>query len=84
MSQSVSRSESLSQSGSTSGDGSQSASGSESLSTSESASSSQKYSESVALPNTGETTSVTSALLGTVLGLAGASVLGRRKREDEE
>ena len=83
MSQSVSRSESLSQSGSTSGNGSQSASSSESLSTSESASSSQKYSESVALPNTGETTSVTSALLGAVAGLAGAVVLGRRKKEEK-
>ncbi|WP_282189042.1 LPXTG cell wall anchor domain-containing protein [Streptococcus parasanguinis] len=83
MSQSVSRSESLSQSGSTSGNGSQSASSSESLSTSESASSSQKYSESVALPNTGETRSVTSALLGAVAGLAGAVVLGRRKKEEK-
>ena len=83
-------SNSMSQSGSTSASGSysnsmsQSASGSESLSTSESANGSQKHSESVALPNTGETTSVTSALLGAVAGLAGAAVLGRRKKEDEK
>ena len=36
------------------------------------------------LPNTGETTSVTSALLGAVAGLAGAAVLDRRKKEDEK
>ena len=35
------------------------------------------------LPNTGETTSVTSALLGAVAGLAGAVVLGRRKKEEK-
>ncbi|WP_345770897.1 LPXTG cell wall anchor domain-containing protein [Streptococcus parasanguinis] len=72
---------SQSQSVSTSGSGSQSASGSESMSTSESASGSQKHSQSMALPNTGETGSVTSALLGVVTGLAGITGLIRRKKK---
>lgn len=37
------------------------------------------------LPNTGETASVTSALLGTLAGLTGLGLVAkRRKREDEE
>lgn len=72
---------SQSQSVSISGSGSQSASGSESLSSSESASGSQKHSQSVALPNTGETGTVTSALLGVVTGLAGIAGLTRRKKK---
>ena len=36
------------------------------------------------LPNTGETTSVTSALLGAVAGVAGVAALGSRKKEDEK
>ncbi|ETJ05202.1 MAG: LPXTG-motif cell wall anchor protein, partial [Streptococcus parasanguinis DORA_23_24] len=42
---------------------------------------SQKHSQSVALPNTGETGSVTSALLGVVTGLAGIAGLTRRKKK---
>ncbi|WP_308219071.1 LPXTG cell wall anchor domain-containing protein [Streptococcus parasanguinis] len=78
---------SQSQSGSTSGSGSysnsmsQSISHSESLSASESASGSQKHSQSVVLPNTGESGSVTSALLGVVTGLAGIAGLTRRKKK---
>ena len=72
---------SQSQSVSISGSGSQSASGSESLSASESASGSQKHSQSVVLPNTGETGSVTSALLGIVTGLAGIAGLTRGKKK---
>jgi len=89
---SASESSSTSASHSTSGNSSQSASLSQStsgsraisISVSESTSGSQKQIQSETLPNTGQTASVTTALLGTVLGLAGASVLGRRKREDEE
>jgi LPXTG-motif cell wall anchor domain protein len=62
---------------------SQSISHSESLSASESASGSQKHSQSVVLPNTGETGSVTSALLGVVTGLAGIAGLIRRKKKGE-
>ncbi|EIG24916.1 gram positive anchor [Streptococcus parasanguinis F0449] len=51
------------------------------MSASESASGSQKHSQSVALPNTGETGSVTSALLGVVTGLAGIAGLTRRKKK---
>ena len=36
------------------------------------------------LPNTGETGSVASALLGAVAGVAGVAALGRRKKEDEK
>ena len=36
------------------------------------------------LPNTGETGSVASALLGTVAGVAGVAALGSRKKEDEK
>nr|WP_042766388.1 LPXTG cell wall anchor domain-containing protein [Streptococcus sp. HMSC072C09] len=60
---------------------SQSISRSESLSVSETASGSQKHSQSVALPNTGETESVTSVLLGVVTGLAGIAGLTRRKKK---
>ncbi|MEG3142281.1 LPXTG cell wall anchor domain-containing protein [Streptococcus sp. 2A/TPW/M5] len=72
---------SQSQSVSISGSGSQSASGSESLSASESSSGSQKHSQSVALPNTGETGSVISAFLGVVTGLTGIAGLTRRKKK---
>nr|WP_311638115.1 LPXTG cell wall anchor domain-containing protein [Streptococcus parasanguinis] len=51
------------------------------MSASESASGSQKHSQSVVLPNTGETGSVTSALLGVVTGLAGIAGLTRRKKK---
>ena len=76
-------SQSVSGSGSQSASMSQSTSGSESLSQSESASGSQKHSQSAALPNTGETASVSSALLGAVAGLAGAAVFGRRIKEEK-
>ncbi len=36
------------------------------------------------LPNTGETTSVGSTVLGLVAGLVGLAALGRRKEEDEK
>ena len=36
------------------------------------------------LPNTGETTSVGSTVLGLVAGLVGLVALGRRKEEDEK
>ena len=36
------------------------------------------------LPNTGETTSVGSTVLGLVAGLVGLATLGRRKEEDEK
>ena len=36
------------------------------------------------LPNTGETTSAGSTVLGVVAGLVGLAALGRRKKEDEK